>query len=98
MGLLSLVFDTVVISSSFAGLRRATGFNIGAMVSPRIANETARKVSVGFFNVGEWVVDRGMHMYKTKVSPEAQEQAASKIKEIADKTTSKVKGSGKKDD
>ncbi|PRP83110.1 hypothetical protein PROFUN_09789 [Planoprotostelium fungivorum] len=60
MGLTGLILDTVAISSAFAGLRRATGYSIQEKIVPKINNVTARTSLNAFFNVGEFIVDKGI--------------------------------------
>ncbi|EGC34336.1 hypothetical protein DICPUDRAFT_153460 [Dictyostelium purpureum] len=67
MGLISLVFDCIVISSACAGARRMTGFNVGQKVVDMVKNEKALTFTKGFFNVGEWVVDKGVNYARRKI-------------------------------
>jgi len=62
MGLITLALDTVFLSSCFAGVRRATGLSIKAIVVPMVPNNTLRNVTNGFFGMGEWVVDKSVEL------------------------------------
>jgi len=59
MGITGLILDTVILSSAAAGIRRATGYSIQAKVNDFITHPTIRTASNGFFNVGEFVVEKG---------------------------------------
>jgi len=64
MGIISLLLDTVVISTACAGLRRATGLSIHQKMNNYVHHPTARSATAMFFNVGEFVCDRGIQAFQ----------------------------------
>jgi hypothetical protein len=52
-----------------AGVRRATGVNVGKMVNERLTSFWARRTSDAFFKSGEFVVDKSIEfLAKTKTN------------------------------
>jgi len=67
MGLLSILLDGTLISAGFAATRRLTSINVHQRVLSNINSDMAKKAANGFFNVGEWVVDKSINIYKDKI-------------------------------
>jgi len=83
MGLLSLLMDGVVLSSGCAAVRRVFGLNVHQIVAAKIPNETGKKFTNGFFSVGEWVVDKSVNLYQTKIANKVEEDVPeAKYKEV----------------
>jgi len=70
MGLTGLVLDTVVISCAAAGLRRTTGVNVHNGVSRFVSNPSAKMAVSAYFNMGEYIVDKGVQIATKKSSNE----------------------------
>jgi len=64
MGLISILLDTLVVTTACAGLRRATGISIHQKMNKYVNNPTARSATSMFFNVGEYVCDRGINAFQ----------------------------------
>eukprot|EP00276_Gloeochaete_wittrockiana_P017318 CAMPEP_0184349100 /NCGR_PEP_ID=MMETSP1089-20130417/32171_1 /TAXON_ID=38269 ORGANISM="Gloeochaete wittrockiana, Strain SAG46.84" /NCGR_SAMPLE_ID=MMETSP1089 /ASSEMBLY_ACC=CAM_ASM_000445 /LENGTH=90 /DNA_ID=CAMNT_0026681165 /DNA_START=61 /DNA_END=333 /DNA_ORIENTATION=- len=57
MGLLSFVFDALLLSSGAAGVRRYTGISLATILDNRIAHPTAKLFLAKYFQAGEVVID-----------------------------------------
>jgi len=60
MGLTTLLLDTIVLTTSFAGIRKFTGYSIHNKVNSYISNPVAKSISSGFFGIGEYVLSKGI--------------------------------------
>lgn len=60
MGLFSLVVELVGVSCALSGVRRTTGLNMLSIAQARIKNDNFRTFAVGYLNVGEFCVDKGL--------------------------------------
>eukprot|EP01132_Coremiostelium_polycephalum_P004308 gene4308-5393_t len=67
MGLISFLLDCVVLSTASAGVRRFIGPDISKLIVPKISNPTAKGVANGFFNVGEFVLDKSIKLTRSAV-------------------------------
>ncbi|KAF2072005.1 hypothetical protein CYY_006668 [Polysphondylium violaceum] len=67
MGLISLVLDCLILSSACAGARRLIGVDVGSRVLSHITHPTGNKAAKGFFNAGEWIVDKGYNAARNRI-------------------------------
>ena len=82
IGLINLLVDILVVSSSAAAVRRATGYNLKEWSMARILNAPLRGLAATFFNVGEAVVFSAIKYAEVlRVSREARLQASGKTDE-----------------
>ncbi|EFA81855.1 hypothetical protein PPL_05087 [Heterostelium album PN500] len=68
MGIVSLLLDCVVISTAAAGVRRTVGYDLSKTVLSKFNKPNSRAFVSGFFNVGEWVADKGTNMVKKTIT------------------------------
>jgi hypothetical protein len=60
MGLFSMMVELVGISCAISGVRRSTGLSVMQLATSRIKNDNLRTATIGYLNLGEFVVDKGL--------------------------------------
>jgi len=80
LGFFGLIFDGVVASTLCAALRRTTGISIRRYTDELITNPIGKKVTSGFFGIGEHVTDSCVGILE-KVSKLSDSEAKKKDSE-----------------